>query len=133
MGGDVWLLALLSLAAGGLVALAAWIVWRRRTSPRERERRRRLRLDTMGRQYDGLLTDREGDLVHYAYQIHGVAYAASQDISSLRDRVPTDASRIIGPVTLKYWVRNPANSIVICENWSGLRIREPKSQVQKPN
>jgi hypothetical protein len=125
-------LAALALASAGLVALAAWIAWSRRAGPVERERRRRQRLNTMGRLFDGLLTDREGDLVHYAYQIHGVSYTASQDISALRDRVPDDASRIVGPVTLKYWVRNPANSIVICEDWSGLRVRlDPRGDNQQ--
>jgi hypothetical protein len=27
----------------------------------------------------------------------------------------------IGPVSVKYDARNPANSIVLAENWSGLR------------
>ena len=34
---------------------------------------------------------------------------------------------LVGPVTLKYSTRNPANSIIICEEWSGLRQRrEPR-------
>jgi hypothetical protein len=29
---------------------------------------------------------------------------------------------LIGPASLKYAPRNPANSILICERWSGLRV-----------
>jgi hypothetical protein len=40
--------------------------------------------------------------------------------------VPADASLIFGQVTLKYLPRDPGNSILVCESWSGLRIR-PKT------
>jgi hypothetical protein len=50
-----------------------------------------------------------------------VEYTASQDISKLRDRLPEDPQTWIGPVTIKYLPRNPANSIVVCEDWSGFR------------
>jgi hypothetical protein len=74
-----------------------------------------------------MLMEAEGSILHYTYSVSGVDYNASQDISGLSNLVPRDAALIIGPVTLKYLVRNPANSIVICETWSGLRIRAPKS------
>jgi hypothetical protein len=52
-----------------------------------------------------------------------VAYSTGQDISELRELLPADPERLIGPVTLKYSPKNPANSIVLCERWSGLRVR----------
>jgi hypothetical protein len=75
---------------------------------------------------DGMLTDVRENTLYYSYSIHGVDYAASQDVSRLRDRLPEDHDLLIGPVTLKYSVRNPANSIVVCEQWSGLRIRKER-------
>jgi len=35
--------------------------------------------------------------------------------------MPPGPQRLIGAVTLKYSPRNAANSIVVCEEWSGLR------------
>ena len=35
--------------------------------------------------------------------------------------LPEDPDRLIGPVYMKYTPRNPANSIIVCEQWSGLR------------
>ncbi len=43
-----------------------------------------------------------------------------QDVSSLQERIPTSLS-IEGSVSVKYDARNPANSIVLAEQWSGLR------------
>lgn len=115
---------LLAIAACLLVAILFAVVFRLRVTAEEKERRRRTRLNLLGRMGDGTLTDVQGDSVYYSYSVHGVDYVTSQDISSLRHMIPADADLLIGPVTLKYLVRNPANSIVVCEHWSGLRIRK---------
>lgn len=115
---------LLAVAACFLVAALFAIIFRLRVTPDEKERRRRGRLHLLGRMGDGTLTDVDGDSVYYSYSIHGVDYNTSQDIGALRPLIPADADLLIGPVTLKYLVRNPANSIVVCEHWSGLRIRK---------
>lgn len=115
---------LLAIAACLLVAILLAVVFRLRVTAEEKERRRRTRLNLLGRMGDGTLTDVQGDSVYYSYSVHGVDYVTSQDISSLRHMIPADADLLIGPVTLKYLVRNPANSIVVCEHWSGLRIRK---------
>ena len=73
-----------------------------------------------------MLTDAQDDLVYFSYSVSGVPYSTAQDIGTLRALVPRDASLIIGQVSLKYLPRDPGNSIVICETWSGLRIR-PKT------
>jgi len=116
-------LLLLGLIACLISTILLAILFRLRMSPAEKERRRRIRLNLMGRITDGLLTDVHGSTLYYTYSVHGVSYNTSQDISFLRDLVPEDAALIIGPVALKYLARNPGNSIVICERWSGLRIR----------
>jgi hypothetical protein len=132
MWSDKRLLPPLALAACLLAVLAWKIIFRLRVSPGDRERRRRLQLGETGRLHSGLVTDLQDDLILYSYELHGVSYTCSQDISSLRDRVPADSARIVGPVTLKYFVRNPANSIVISERWSGLRIRDAVPGIPLP-
>ncbi|MBM3736994.1 MAG: hypothetical protein FJW39_14530 [Acidobacteria bacterium] len=121
-----WLLVLLALFAGGLVLAAGRILMGLRRKPADLERQRRTRLASLGRPVDGQVTDLEGDLIHYTYSVHGAVYTASQDISTMGDRVPRDSSRVVGPATVRYWVRNPANSIIICETWSGVRVRDPQ-------
>ncbi len=125
------------LAAGAaLLALAGWIVYRRRLTPQEKERRRRMALNRWRRTVEGLALDAGADLIHYQYELHGVAYSASQDISTLRHLLPEDPARLAGPVHVKYDPRNPANSIVLCEEWSGLPAvpirREIKDANQEP-
>lgn len=111
-----------------LVALAIGVVLRVRSSPQRRERRQRLRelkrrldLHQHGRLGDAIITEANESIIYYTYSIRGVQYTASQDVDSLRERLPADPERLIGVVGLKYETNNPANSIVICEEWSGLR------------
>jgi hypothetical protein len=114
-------MAALALAAAGLIALAVWIVVRRNSTPEKRERRRRLHIHATGRLGDALVTETDENLLYFSYSIRGVQYTASQDVSALRDRLPEDLSRLIGPSSMKYVSNNPANSILLCEEWSGLR------------
>jgi hypothetical protein len=44
-------------------------------------------------------------------------------VSRLRALLPPELSKVIGPVWIKYLARNPANSMIICEQWSGIRFR----------
>ena len=114
--------ALLLVVAAALVALGVWLLLRVRRNPRDREHRRRLAVNSKGRLGDATITDIDGDTIYYSYSVSGVSYTASQDISQLRDIIHPDIQRLIGgPVSIKYFPRIPANSIVICEEWSGLR------------
>jgi len=108
---------------GVLVVLLAFIgvrAWRRsRVSADEKERRRRAMLLSVGKVGDANLLDIYDSLLVYSYAVRGVEYTASQDVSSLRAFVPDDiASR--GPICVRYDPRNPANSMVVSEEWSGL-------------
>ncbi len=114
-------LTLLGLLAVGLIAWAVRIVLRFRLTPAEIERRRRVALQQSGRMGDGLLTDVREDALFFSYTVRGVTYHASQPINDLRAVLPEDLGQLVGPVTVKYAPRNPANSIVVCEKWSGLR------------
>ena len=107
--------------AATLAALAIRIARRVRATPEKRERLRRLSIHTTGRLGDAFLTAVDENLLHYTYKVRGVQYEASQDVSSLRDHLPADPDRMIGMVGMKYLSKNPANSILLCEEWSGLR------------
>jgi len=117
-------LALLSGVAVVAIASAIVIVLRRRKNPQERERLRRLAVNQFGRMGDAMITEASDGIVYYSYSIRGVEYAASQDISMLRDRIDVDLETLVGPVTLKFMPRNPFNSIVLCEEWSGIRNQQ---------
>lgn len=115
----------------GLVALATAVVvlllvigvrrWKAsRVTPTERERRRRAMLVARGKMGDAVLVELHDDLVFYTYSVRGVEYTASQDVSTLQDQFPHDLSALLA-VGVKYLPQNPANSIVLAEDWSGLR------------
>jgi hypothetical protein len=105
-----------------LIALAIFIAFRVvRGSPEKRERKRRLAVHRQGRLGDALITEATGETLYYSYSIRGVQYTASQDITSLRERLPAEPERLVGVASLKYAPNNPANSILVCEEWSGIR------------
>ena len=118
---------LLTLALAGvlvvLVAIIGYRAWQNaRVSPEERERQRRRALVGHGKMGDATLVEVREDHLFYSYDVRGVEYTASQDISLLRTQIPPDLSGL-GPVSVKYDPRNPANSIVLAEEWSGLRLK----------
>ena len=113
--------------ASGIALLRMGAALRSRLTPEKRERRRRLDLHLNGRLGDALLTEFHKDTLYYTYDVRGVHYTASQDITDMRDQLPDDTERLGGMVTIKYSGQNPANSILICEEWSGLRLPPPKS------
>jgi|SRR5262245_47427901 len=103
----------------GLILRRAWK--RSRVTPEERERRRRAELVARGKMGDANLVEIHDNLLLFSYDVRGVQYTASQDISALKQYIPTDLSVAIGPVLVKYDPKNPANSVVLSEEWSGLR------------
>jgi len=97
-----------------------YVRWRRK--PKDKEKRRRMMVNQQGRLGDATITDLQDNTLYYSYSVRGVAYTASQDVTALRDKLPPDPERLIGrAASLKYSPQNPANSILICEDWSGLR------------
>lgn len=118
-------LILLGLLAVALVALLVWILLRLRISPAERERRRRLQVNASGRMGDGIVTDVQEKTLYYSYTVRGVDYNASQEVDALAEQLPEGLESLVGAVTVKYSPANPANSIIVCEQWSGLRIPAP--------
>ncbi len=116
-------------AAGFSLALAAW-ARRHRKTPEQREQERRLRISNSGRITDGTVIDvsemqlngsGELQLIIYQYDVAGVSYEASQDVTHLRHRVDLHSCRVGLPASIKYDPTNPGNSIVIAEDWTGIR------------
>src|ERR1700738_4137511 len=92
-------LALLLLIAAILIAAIIVIVSRvvRRT-PQERERRRRLWVSQTGRLGDATVTEVQENTIYYSYSVRGVFYTAAQDVAQLREFLPEQPERLIGPV-----------------------------------
>ena len=104
-----------------LLALLAYRKWKdSRVTPEERERRRRADLVAHGKLGDAVLVDVRPELLAYTYNVRGMEYTAWQDVSRLKKQMPQDLSSI-GTVGVRYDPKNPANSIVLAEDWSGLR------------
>lgn len=101
------------------VLLRAWL--RRRPTAEQIEMRRRLTLNRVGKMGDGMVLDIRDTAIEYSYDVRGVGYTAVQDVSTLQGRLPAYRALVTGPALIKYDPRNPANSIVLCEDWSGLR------------
>src|SRR5438270_5042845 len=128
---ELRLYSMIAIAGAGLLFGAK--AWARsgRKSPDQRERERRMRISEMGRITDGTVIDvnemqmngsaGELQLLIYHYDVAGVSYEASQDVSSLRHMVDLHSCRAGLMTSIKYDPGNPGNSIVISENWIGLR------------
>jgi hypothetical protein len=123
------LYVVLAAAAAALAGAGLLVRGRKKKSDAERERERRLAVNASGRMTDGTLTEAlflaseppDSLLLFYRYLVAGVEYSAAQDISSLRAILPR-ANYLPGEaITIKYDSHRPPNSIVICEQWSGLR------------
>jgi len=115
-------LTTLALAAILLVLAAfGFRAWSRsRITAEERERRRCALLVATGKITDAMLVEIREVLVFYSYSVRGVEYTASQDISRFASDPSVDLSAV-SALSVKYDPRNPANSIVLSEAWSGLR------------
>ncbi len=123
-------LAILCLCAGGA---ATYFALRKRPTEEELEVLRRQQLVQSGRIIDGTVIDISDlgphesgrpnglRLILYKYEIAGVAYECSQDVTLLQDHVNIYDCRLGFPCSVRYDPHKPANSIIVAENWSGLR------------
>jgi hypothetical protein len=121
------------IAAGSAMVLGAYALLRRKTkSPAELERERRLWLDGVGRITDGTVIDVQelaaaesqrapATLLIYKYDVAGVSYECSQDVTHLRQWINLHSCRLGLHTSVKYDPQNPGNSLVISESWMGLR------------
>lgn len=106
------------------IAFGLWVWWRGRPDAAEIERRRRASVNRHGRMVDATIMDVQGNTIWFTYTVRGMTYTACQDVTALTHLLPENLLSILGPATAKYHLANPANSIVVCEEWSGIRLRE---------
>ncbi len=119
------------ILAGFGALLAAYLLLRRKPKTADDlERERRLWLDRVGRITDGTVIDvqempasehKASTLLIYQYDVAGVSYEASQDVTYLRQRINLHSCRLGLPTSVRYDPQNPGNSIVVSERWLGLR------------
>jgi hypothetical protein len=115
----------LAVVAVTLLAIIGYRAWKAaHVTPEERERQRRAMLVARGKMGDAELVEVRDNLLFFTYAVRGVEYTASQDISTLKELVPQDLSLVVA-VGVKYLPANPANSIVLAEAWTGLRLGKP--------
>ena len=118
--------------AAGMVALAAYALLRRQPKTAEEiERERRAWLEGAGRITDGTVIDvqelaashgrRAAVVLIYKYDVAGVSYECSQDVTYLRPWINLHSCRLGLHTSVKYDPQNPANSLVVSEHWMGLR------------
>lgn len=141
----------LILALGGLavalVAFLAYTILRPAENPEEAERKRRLHLNQIGRIAEGHVVEllelaaepekKRGALVRsrarplangsgrklvsYSYSISGVTYQTAQDVTGLDSQVRFERLVAGQPASVKYDPANPSDSILVADDWSGLR------------
>jgi hypothetical protein len=130
-----WEVAAWFAAIASVTAIASWMVMRKRPTPEELEKARRVFLVESGRIVDGMLLDsyqvqaedgRPLTMLLFSYRIGGVDYECSQDVTPLGNAVNVSAIRAGFPCSVRYQPGNPQNSIVIAEGWSGLREGLPQ-------
>jgi hypothetical protein len=121
------------LAFGAIAAIVGYaLLSRKKKKPAEEmERERRTALTVGGRIIDGNVMDvleleedtnaQQMILLVYTYDVAGVTYEASQDVTHLRQFIDLYSCRLGLPTSVKYDPHNPGDSIVISETWSGLR------------
>lgn len=109
----------LSISAGMFAVIRSHR--KRRLTPEQFEVQRRQWLAQHGKLSGGEIVEVLSDSITYVYDVRGINYTASQDVTTLVTFLPEDRWTIIGGVGVRYDPRNPANSIVVCETWTGLK------------
>ena len=144
---DWKMVAAVAGAALAGIAMIAYAFFRPAVEPEEAERKRRLHLNQIGRIAEGqvvelaehdvepppasrgifgskpqpLVTNRSRQLVSYSYAISGVTYHTAQDITGLESQVRLERLVAGQPASIKYDPSNPVDSILVADDWSGLR------------
>lgn len=80
-------------------------------------------IQAKGKIGDAEILDVDGTVILYSYSVAGVEYTVGQDVAAIESLLPEDRMRMVGSASVRYDPSNPPNSIVLCEEWSGLRLR----------
>ena len=144
---DWKLMVVMGGAAIAALAMIAYAFFRPAVDPEEAERKRRLHLNQIGRIAEGQIVDlverppeskevrkglfgssarplkdmRPRYFVSYSYLISGVTYHTAQDITGLESQVRLERLVAGQPASIKYDAANPSDSILVADDWSGLR------------
>jgi hypothetical protein len=120
----------LLVAGVGAVIAAYFVFGRKKKTAAEVERERREWLNQIGRITDGTVIDVQelvpnghsaATMLIFQYDVGGVSYEASQDVTHLRQLINLHSCRLGLPTSVRYDPQNPGNSIVVSEKWMGLR------------
>jgi hypothetical protein len=123
-------LYILILIVAVVLALAYFLLRRKPKTADDLERERRAWLDRVGRITDGTVIDvqemqgagnRPSTFLIYHYDVAGVSYEASQDVTYLRQFINLHSCRLGLPTSVRFDPQNPGNSMVVSERWMGLR------------
>jgi len=140
---------MLALGGGSLMAilLIVYAFARPKVDAEDAERKRRLHLNHIGRIAEGQVVElteqaaepaeeprglfggkakpmtdlRPRHLVSYSYSISGVTYHTAQDITGLESQVRFERLVAGQQASVKYDPSNPSDSILVADDWSGLR------------
>jgi hypothetical protein len=143
-----WKVAMaMGAAAIAAIAMVAYAFFRPAEPPGDIERKRRLQLNQIGRIAEGQVVElvehppeepvttkrmfgsrarpipdtRPRHLVSYSYAISGVTYHTAQDITGLEGQIRFERLVTGQPASIKYDPSNPTDSIIVADDWSGLR------------
>jgi hypothetical protein len=136
----------LAVAVFAGIGILFYAFFRPSADPEEAERRRRLHLNQIGRIAEGQVVEltehaaeeppaskglfgsrarplarRLRHIVSYSYSISGVTYQTGQDITGLESQVRLERLVAGQPASIKYDPSNPVDSILVADDWSGLR------------
>jgi hypothetical protein len=118
------------VAIAGVGTVGVWLALRKKPTAEELEGQRRDSLVKSGRIVDGMLLDvcevdaedgRKLTLVLFNYRIGGVDYECSQDITDMAEVIDPKRIQLGLPCSVRYQPGNPQNSVVVAEQWTGLR------------
>ena len=149
-GIDWRLLIGFAVALGAAATMMVRHFFREPFDPDEEERLRRTHLNQVGRIVEGCVVeiveasaappleqdtgwrasrkavaamDTNGSrrLVRYSYSISGITYETAQDVTGMEERLCLERIAAGQPASVKYDPSNPSNSILVADDWSGLR------------
>jgi hypothetical protein len=144
---DLNVILAMSVAAVAAIAMIGYAFFRSAENPEAIERKRRLHLNQIGRITEGQVVElaehapepvaerkalfgskappladkQQRHLVSYSYAISGVTYHTAQDITGLEGQIRFERLVAGQPASVKYDPANPTDSILVADDWSGLR------------